>query len=103
MSESKWFWAWLRLKKREEKVETPTEYTDQAMLSALISALRSRDTIRGDGKFSRVDFYIRGIRTELEWCRANWVGSDDVLTAFYMGVDAMCTEFEFTIDKIKKG
>lgn len=99
----KYFWAWLRLKRQSEKVQPPTELTDQAFLSALIEALIEKELPAGDGKFSRVENYIKGVRTEIEWCRMNWLGSDEVLTAFYLGVEAMCTELEHVTEKIKKG
>lgn len=102
MSE-KWFWAWLRLKKREEVGIVPTELTDQAFLGAVISAIIAKSAPAGDGKFSRIDNYVKDVRTEIEWCRRNWVGSDEILTAFFMGVEAMCTEFEHVTEMIKKG
>jgi hypothetical protein len=104
MNESKWFWAWKWLKKRERQEPPQDEIlTDYAFMSALLDAMRGKAAIEGDGKFSRVENYVKGLRTELEWCRSNWVGSDDVFTAFFMGVDAMCTELEHNVEKIKKG
>ena len=99
----KYFWAWKRLKRREESDSTPTEFTDQAFLGAVISAIIAKEIPSGDGKFSRVENYIKGVRKEVEWCRRNWVGSDDVLTAFFMGVESMCTELEHVTEMIKKG
>ena len=99
---TRWFWAWRRLKTREAD-ETPTELTDQAFVSAVISAICAKRIPAGDGKFSRVETYIKGVRDELEWARENWVGSDEVFTAFFAGVDAMATEFERTVEEIKKG
>ena len=103
MSNEKWFWAWLRLKRHEEVGVVPTELTDQAFLGAVISAIFAKGIPAGDGKFSRVENYINGVRSEIEWCRRNWVGGDDVFDAFFMGVEAMCTEFERTVEMVKKG
>ena len=99
----KYFWAWKRLKTRKAEEATPTELTDQAFVNALINAIVEKDIPAGDGKFSRVENYVNGIRTELEWCRANWTGSDETLTAFFLGIDAMLTELTRVTEKIKKG
>ena len=99
----KYFCAWLRLKRREEKVEPSHELTDTAFLDAVLSAIITKDVPAGDGKFSRVENYVKGVRTEIDWCRDNWLGSDEVLTAFFLGVEAMCTELEHVTEKIKKG
>lgn len=99
----RYFWAWKRLKRREEQIDQPRELTDQAFIGAVISAIVAKEIPDGDGKFSRVETYMRSVRTEIEWCRTNWVGSDEVLTAFFLGVEAMCTEFEHVTEKIKKG
>ena len=99
----RYFWAWKKLTRREENIATPSELTDQAFIGAVISAIVALDIPEGDGKFSRVETYAKTVRTEIEWCRRNWKGSDETLTAFFLGVEAMCTELERIIEKIKKG
>ena len=99
----RYFWAWKKLKRREEKIEAPHELTDQAFLSALLDAIIAKDLPEGDGKFARIYNYVRGVRTEVEWARTNWVGSDEVFTAFFLGIEAMITELERVTEKVKKG
>lgn len=99
---TRWFWAWRRLKTKERD-EAPRELTDQAFLDAVISAICEKGIPSGDGKFNRIETYIKGVRTELDWARENWVGDDEVFNAFYAGVDAMAAEFERTVEVIKKG
>lgn len=99
----RYFWAWKRLKSRKKEEETPRELTDQAFVGAVLDAIIAKHLPEGDGKFSRVENYIKGVRLEMEWCRRNWVGSDDVFTAFFTGLDAMCCEFEHVVEQIKKG
>ena len=100
---SKWFWAWRALKMKEREELKYIDKTDMAFISALISSICLQKIPKGDGKFSRVANYVHGIREEIEWCRSNWQGNDEVLTAFFMGVEAMVSELERTVEAIKKG
>lgn len=99
----KWFWAWRALKMKEREELKYIDKTDMAFISALISSICLKRIPKGDGKFSRIANYVHGIREEIEWCRRNWQGDDEVLTAFFMGVEAMVTELERTVEAVKKG
>ena len=99
---TRWFWAWRRLKNREDLDETPPVGADEALVNVLIQSLIRTNKIHGDGKFDRVVNYIRTIRETVEFVRANWVGHDPVLTAYFMGIDSVISELERTLDEIKK-
>lgn len=102
MSE-KWFWAWRRMKYGKSETEGPREDRDEAFVAALIDAIMQDVIPNGDGKFSRLANYIKGIRHESEWIKRNFTGRDEVLTAFIMGVDISFEILERVADKIKKG
>lgn len=104
MSDSnKWFWAWRMLKMREREELKYIDQTDTAFMSGLLSSIYSKKLPKGDGKFSRIVNYVHGIREEIEWCRKNWHGDDELLTAFYMGIEAMVSELERVVEDVKKG
>lgn len=98
-----WFWAWRRLKYGESANDQPFSDRDKALVSALISAIMWDEIPRGDGKFSRLDNYIKGIRKECEWIKRNFTGRDEILTAFYMGVEVTFEVLDRIAEKIKKG
>lgn len=99
---TRWFWAWRRLKDREDLDEAPPIGNDEALTNVLINSLIRTSKIPGDGKFDRVVTYIRTIRETVEFVRANWVGHDPVLTAYFMGIDSVISELDRTLDEIKK-
>ena len=100
---NKWFWAWRALKMKEREELKYIGKDDMAFISALLSSICCAKIPKGDGKFSRIANYVHGIREEIEWCRKNWKGDDEVLTAFFMGVEAMVSELERTVEAVKKG
>lgn len=100
---NKWFWAWRRLKYAEKEELTSFEDVDMAFISDLISVMCVKYIPRGDGKFSRLSNHIEGLQIEVNWCKDNWKGNDEVLTAFLMGVDATLTELDRVAKRIEKG
>ena len=102
---SKWFWIWLRSARRAEEREASKQYEncDWDLIEGLISALCDKRMPKGDGRASRIERYVTNVLENVEFCRMNWKGQDDVLTGFFKGVDATITEFARIIGEVKKG
>lgn len=103
MFSEKWYWAWRRLKYGESANDTLRSDRDEALVAALISAIMCDRIPKGDGKFSRVESFVKSIRKETEWIKRNFTGNDEVFTAFLMGIDVTFEVMDRMTEKIKKG
>lgn len=99
----RWFWAWLRLKQLTERGSAPFEDKDWTLTEALITAITSSASPSGDGKFSRLSNYIEKLSKAAEFCRQNWQGTDELLSAFILGVETVIESLKITAEKIKRG
>lgn len=102
--DSKWFWIWLRSARRASRRELPSyEDCDWDLIEGLVSALCDKRIPKGDGRASRIERYVGNVLENVEFCRLNWKGQDDVLTGFFKGIEATIAEFARMIEAIKKG
>lgn len=100
--DEKWFWAWRALK-NGERDNAPREDVDEQLLDGLVTQLMADTLPRGDGKFSRLDNYIKTIRAEISLVKKNWSGNAEILSAFLLGLDVTFEVIQRTAEKIKKG
>lgn len=102
---SKWFYAWLRLKHAKEDMPVDplvSEYeTDCALFESLVAAIAPPETWKpnGDGKFSKLKNYVQTVVDQGEFVKLNWKDADAQLTDL---LGALLLGFEFVDVMIRK-
>ena len=91
MKNESYLWAWRRLRDRVDTYKDPApRFPDAELVEAVIETVIPRYASKGTGRFDRVCTYIDGVCETLEWIKSYWQGSDEVLTAFMIGVEVSC-------------
>ena len=100
----KWFWIYRALKQREElRVTASLPHSDWEIIASLVSGMFHPKVHKGDGRFSRVQNYVSGIRELLDFVKANLVNQDETLTTFLLGIEVAFETLDLYLDEVKKG
>lgn len=99
-----YYWAWLKMKKREDIEVEHSANHDYVLMENLIDVILNYKLPKGDGKFSRVASYVENVRGFIDFVKHNWLSdADEPFTAFLMGLDVTFEAMERMLEIIKKG
>lgn len=101
-----WFWAYRRLKSRENFDEAPPEEiseSDLELCRALINGSFGNFIPSGDGKFNRIENNVKAQLENIEMIKKALHGNSNEALAFLLGFEAAFLQMQQRINQIKKG
>ena len=83
----KWFWIYHNIKQKYEgKGIPPLVDRDWEYIKVLLKSLYKRYMPAGDGKFSRIKTWTTDFAWALDRVKKSFVGENDILLAFFLGL-----------------